>query len=137
VVEFLIASLAVWRVSRFIRKENGPACFMSRIRNSVCDRYCKTGRKTDDKADGKTGRKTDGTLAEWFECNKCCGFGVAVIGTLIWASVVPDRWSLPIWLAMPWGLSAATFAYEYADEMFAIEAKLGWEREREFDGKGE
>lgn len=119
--EFLIASLAVWRVSRFMRKETGPKRLGQIMRRFVC-RYLRN-------RDGSI----DGSLAELWDCNKCASFWLSVLAVVIWVSVTPDRWSPAIWFALPWALSASTYAWEYADEIAAIHAKENYQREKEFD----
>lgn len=122
--EFMIACLATWRLSRFIRKEEGPARLMSKSKNWAC--------RTFKRKDGTV----EGTFAELIDCNKCLSFWLAIATSYFWWRLDGDELSLGIWLMMPWSISAVVIGIDYADGIFGIKHKLGNAEEKKFDSQG-
>lgn len=119
--EFAVAVFATWRLSRFIRKENGPLNFMSG--------FSGWATKTFQNSDGSD----EGTFAEMISCHKCLSFWLSIGVSYLWWHYSGNHFSPGIWCMMPWAISACVIGLDYCDGMYAVRAKKGFFAEDKFD----
>ena len=110
--DFFLVSLAVWRLSRFIRKENGPGNKMKQFNQWVQHVH-------------RNYESKEGTIAELLTCNKCLSFWLAVAATIAWSWADRGAYTVPVWIGMPWAISGLAIFVDYVDEIYGPRAKLG------------
>lgn len=134
-VVFFIASISNWSISRFIRKENGPWCFMPRLKAWSCSTWCRVEPKSWSKF-CNDGKPEEGTIAEWLSCNKCACFGIALAQTAVWLTIYlwleqPPYIPLFVWLNLPFAIRAVAIFMDHLEEILSYEAKLSRKLESE------
>jgi hypothetical protein len=99
-LDFLILSLATWRISSLLIAERGAFNVFTKLRQSI-------GIGHDD--EGQPNLYPDTLLAELFSCVRCLSVWVAIVLTLVYVFVPSMLW---LWLCLPLALSAAAIGFE-------------------------
>ena len=99
IIDFLILSLATWRIASLLIAERGAFDVFVKLRKAV-------GIGHD--AEGQPNLYPDTMLADLFSCVRCMSVWVGIVLTLVYVFVPSMLW---LWLCLPLALSAAAIGF--------------------------